>query len=120
MYLAFILFTEYVTIFVNQSYGLFIYVFIPISLLTLFRIKPEENPTFYPILSSATLIRIISISTQRQIISDITLIIILATKELADTSLSLSHQSLGKDLTMVIAPLIISFTLNITNILGVL
>ncbi len=120
VYLAFILFTEYVTLFVNQSYGLFHYIFILATILTLFSINPDENPKLYLSLTVAPLIRITSLTTQGQILSDITLILLLATKELTDTSTRLSHKNLGKALTKVIAPLLISFTLNITNILGLL
>ncbi len=120
VYVAFILFTEYVTLYVNQSYGLFHYIFILATILTLFSINPDENPKLYLSLAIAPIIRITSLTTRGQILSDITLILLLATKELADTSTRLSHQILGKALTMVIVPLLISFTLNITNILGIL
>ncbi len=120
MYLAFIFFTEYVTLFVNQSYGLFHYIFILATILTLFSINPDENPLLYLSLAIAPLIRITSLTTRGQIISNITLILLLATKELADTSTRLNHQILGKALTKVIAPLLISFTLNITKIMGLL
>ncbi len=120
VYLALIIFTEYVTMFVNQSYGLFHYIFILVAILTLFSINPDENPLLYLSLTVAPLIRITSLTTRGQILSDITLILLLATKELADTSKRLNHQILGKSLTTVIAPLLISFTLNITKILGLL
>ncbi len=120
VYLALIIFTEYVTMFVDQSYGLFHYTFILVCLLTLFSINPEKNQKLYLSLTVAPIIRIISLSTRGQIISDILLILLLATKELADTSPRLSHKILGKTLTKVILPLLISFTLNITNILGLL
>ncbi len=120
VYLAFILFTEYAILFVNQSYGLFHYIFILATILTLFSINPDENPKLYLSLAIAPLIRITSLTTQGQIISDITLILLLATKELADTSKRLNHQILRRFLTMVIAPLLISFTLNITNFFGII
>ncbi len=120
VYLAFILFTEYAILCVNQSYGLFHYIFILATILTLFSINPDENPLLYLSLTVAPLIRITSLTTQGQILSDITLILLLATKELADVSTSLNHQILGKTLTKIIAPLLISFTLNITKILGLL
>ncbi len=120
VYLAFILFTEYVTLFVNQSYGLFHYIFILATILTLFSINPDENPLLYLSLAIAPIIRIISLTTRGQIVSDILLILLLASKEMVDTDSRRSLQILGKTLTKVIAPLLISFTLNITNILGLL
>ena len=114
VYLAFIIFAEYVTIIVNQSYGLFHYIFILVCLLTLFSIKPEENTLLYLSLSLAPLIRIISLSTQGQIISDILLILLLATKELISTDTRKTLQAIDKSLTKVITPLLISFTLNIS------
>ena len=119
-YLAFIVFAETVTMFVDQGYGLFIHALIPVSLLTLFSIKPEENPKLYPILSVAPLIRIITISMHLQVISDILLILLLASKEMVDTDTRQSLQTFGKSLTIVILPLLISFTLNISKILGIL
>ncbi len=120
VYLAFIVFTEYVTIIVNQSYGLFHYAFILVAILTLFSINPEKNPLLYLSLSLAPIIRIISLSTQGQIISDISLILLLASKELISTDTRKTLQAIYKALTTVIAPLLISFTLNISNILGLL
>ena len=116
-YLTFIVFAETVTMFVDPGYGLFIHVFIPVSLLTLFSIKPEENPKLYPILSVAPLIRIITISMHVQVISDILLILLLAAKEMIDTDSRPSLQAFGKALTTVILPLLISFTLNISSAL---
>jgi len=119
-YLAFIMFAEYVTMSVDPGYGLLVHVFIPVSLLTLFRLKPEENPKLYPILSVAPLIRIITISMHLQVISDILLILLLASKELISTDTRKTLQAIDKALTTVILPLLISFTLNISKILGVL
>jgi len=120
VYLALILFTEYATIFVDPGYGIFHHTFILVTILTLFTLNPEENSKLYLSLAVAPIIRITSLTTRGQIISDITLILLLATKELVDTSKRLSHQILGKALTKVIAPLLISFTLNISKILGLL
>ena len=120
VYLALILFTEYVTMYIDLGYGVFIYAIIPVSLLALFRLKPEENPKLYPSLSIAPLIRIITLSMNTQIISDILLILLLASKELISTDTRQTPQAIDKALTIVIAPLLISFTLNITKILGVL
>jgi len=119
-YLAFIVFAETVTMYVDPGYGLLVHVFIPVSLLALFRLKPEENPSLYPILSVAPLIRIITISMHLQVISDILLILLLASKEMVSTDTRQSLQNFGKALTIVILPLLISFTLNISKILGVL
>jgi len=119
-YLAFIVFAETVTMYVDLGYGLLVHVFIPVSLLTLFRLKPEENPNLYPILSVAPLIRIITISMHLQVISDILLILLLASKEMVSTDPRKTLQAIDKALTTVILPLLISFTLNISKILGVL
>ena len=119
-YLAFIVFAETVTMYVDPGYGLLVHVFIPVSLLALFRLKPEENPNLYPILSVAPLIRIITISMHLQVISDILLILLLASKEMVSTDPRKTLQAIDKALTTVILPLLISFTLNISKILGVL
>jgi len=119
-YLTFIVFAETVTMFVDPGYGLLVHVFIPVSLLALFRLKPEENPNLYPILSVAPLIRIITISMHMQVISDILLILLLASKEMISTDTRQTIQAIDKALTTVILPLLISFTLNISKILGVL
>jgi len=119
-YLTFIVFAETVTMFVDPGYGLLVHVFIPVSLLALFRLKPEENPNLYPILSVAPLIRIITISMHMQVISDILLILLLASKEMISTDTRQTLQAIDKALTTVILPLLISFTLNISKILGVL
>lgn len=114
-YLIFIIFAETVTMFVDTGYGLYLYFFILVSLLTIFSIKPDWNPKLYLSLSLAPLIRIISISTSGQVISDILLIILLASKEIVDTDTRLSLQIIGKTLTIVIVPLLISFTINISS-----
>lgn len=119
-YLAFIVFAETVTMFVDPGYGLYLHFFILVSLLTFFIINPDENPKLFLSLSIAPLIRIISISTRGQVISDIFLILLLASKEMVDTDPRLSLKIIGKALTKVIVPLLISFTLNISKILGVL
>jgi len=120
-YLAFIVFAETVTMFVDPGYGLFIHVFIPVSLLTLFRLKPEENPNLYPILSVAPLIRIITISMHVQVISDILLILLLASKEIVTADPRKILKAIDKALTIVILPLLISFILNISSkILGII
>ena len=119
-YLAFIVFAETVTMYVDPVYGIFIHAFIPIIILTLFRLKPGENPTLYPILSVAPLIRIITISMHLQVVSDILLILLLASKELVSTDTRKTLQAIDKALTTVIVPLLISFTLNISEILGLL
>ena len=119
-YLAFIVFAETVTMYVDPGYGLLVHVFIPVSLLALFRLKPEENPNLYPILSVAPLIRIITISMHLQVISDILLILLLASKELISTDTRKTLKAIDKALTTVILPLLISFTLNISKILGFL
>lgn len=120
-YITFIVFAESVTSFVDPVYGIFIYALIPVSLLTLFSIKPEENPKLYPILSVAPLIRIITISMHLQVISTILLILLLASKEIISTDPRKTLQAIDKALTIVILPLLISFTFNVSSkILGVL
>ena len=120
VYIAFIIFAETIYSSVDLGYGIFIYALIPVSILTLFSIKPEKNPMLYSSLSISPLIRIITISMQMQVISDILLILLLALKEIISTDTRQVFQNIDKSLTMVILPLIISFILNISKILGLL
>ena len=120
-YITFIVFAETVTSFVDPSYGLFLHSLILVSLLVLSSLKYGENPSkLYLSLSVAPLIRIISISMHLQVISDILLILLLASKEMISTDPRKTLQAIDKALTTVILPLLISFTLNISKILGVL
>ena len=121
-YILLIVVAEVVTSFVDLGYGFLLYSLILMSLLVLSSLKYGENPSsgFYLSLTLAPLIRIISLSMRVQFMSDILLILLLASKEMVTADTRKSLQAFDKSLTIVILPLLISFTLNISKILGFL
>ena len=121
-YTIFIVVAEVVTSFVNLGYGFLFHSLILLSLLVLSSLKQWENPSsgLYLSLTLAPFIRIISLSMRVQFMSDVLLILLLASKEIASTDTRKSLKAIDKALTIVILPLLISFTLNISKILGVL
>jgi len=121
-YIIFIVVAEVVTSFVDLGYGFLFHSVILISLLVLSSLKHGENPSskLFLSLALAPLIRIISLSMRVQAMSTILLILLLASKEMVSTDTRQILKAFDKALTIVILPLLISFTLNISKILGFL
>lgn len=121
-YILFIVVAEDVTSFVDLGYGFLFHSVILIYLLVLSILKHGENPSSKLFLSLALvpLIRIISLSMRVQVTSDVLLILLLASKEMVTADTRKSLKAIDKALTIVILPLLISFTLNISKILGFL
>jgi len=116
-YIIIIVVAEVVTSFVDLGYGFLFHSVILISLLVLSSLKQGENPSsgLYLSLTLAPFIRIISLSMQVQVMSDILLILLLASKEMVSTDTRQTLKAFDKALTIVILPLLILFILNVSS-----